>query len=1009
MKHLKKIVTLILLLISTYNYSQLGFCTGSKGDAIFSEKFGNGTTYGPALPAGITNYTYISGNPNDGFYTLFYRTNLYSTWHYSLDHTPDATDGVNGKALIVNANASTSGDFYKRTVTGLCVNTTFEFSAWLMNVYNPGSGFCGASEIPINVRFEIWNDTETVLLGSGNTGSIIGTPTPIWQQFALVFTTTNQTSVVLKMKNNGLGGCGNDLAIDDIEFRSCGDLTTISSPSTTGSTFSTCDSTASIQLQATTSGTATYFYQWQTSTNGFTWTDIAGANTSTYTTPNLSSITYFRTKVAQDAANLSNDFCSALSDVFTVSFLPGPSNSVNNGDVTICSNQAIPSLSVSSEPGSSVNWYDAATGGTLLQANSLTYTPTAAGTFYAESYYLATSCKSVARTPVTLTIVTLPTVTITGTASICSGNSTNINLNGTPNTAVTYTIDGGSIQTVFINSLGNATIPTPILTANSTYNFLNATSNALSSCAATLNIPFVITVNSTLTASISGSSTICSGSNTVLTFTATPNTTVFYTVDGGSTQNLPIDSSGIATLTTPNLTSSSTYTLTSISSTGANSCTQTLSQIFTISITGLPTASVAANPVSVCSSGTSTFNFNGTPNAIISYSQNGGTSQTTTLNASGVASVVVSNITSNTTFQLLNAALPGASSCSQSLSGSALVSINPTPTASFLGILNYCSNEPLDITLASDIVGTTYSWIVTQNGTTGASSGSGDTINQVLSVTNSDGNATYFVTPSYNGCVGTTIEINVVIHALPNPVLNDGVICLNNSSTPSSQFYTLTSGLNSSDYSFDWYFGGVLIPTASGNFYNANQVGSYSVIATNNVTGCVSDEVFATVSESLQGESLIINQSGTFSDYPTISVTVVGGDGPFLYQLDNSDFQTSNVFFPVSPGFHTITVVDETFCTNLTATATIINYPHYFTPNGDGTHDYWNIRGLSTRSEILIFDRFGKLLKQIFTNEVGWDGTYNGQTMLSDDYWFTVKYIENGAEKLFRSHFTLKR
>lgn len=1009
MNHLKKIVTLILLFISTYNYSQLGFCTGSKGDAIFSEKFGNGTTYGPALPAGITNYTYISGNPNDGFYTLFYRTNLYSTWHYSLDHTPDATDGVNGKALIVNANASTSGDFYKRTVTGLCVNTTFEFSAWVMNVYNPGSGFCGASEIPINVRFEIWNDTETVLLGSGNTGNIIGTSTPIWQQFALVFTTTNQTSVVLKMKNNGLGGCGNDLAIDDIEFRSCGDLTTISSPSTVGSTFNTCDTSASIQLQATTSGASTYFYQWQTSTNGFTWTDITGANAATYTTPNLSSTTYFRTKVAQDAANLSNDFCSALSDVFTVSFSPGPNNSASNGDVTICSNQAIPTLSVSSDPGSSVNWYDAPTGGNLLQANSVTYTPTAAGTFYAESYFITSNCKSASRTAVTLTIVPLPAVSITGTNSICSGNSATINLNGTPNTAVTYTIDGGAIQTVFLNSAGNATITTPTLTTNSTYNFLNATSNALSSCATSLNIAFAITVNSVLTASISGSSTVCSGSNTVLTFTATPNTTVFYTVDGGPTQNLPIDSSGITTLTTPNLTSSSTYTLTSISSTGANSCMQSLSQNFIISITGLPTASVTANPISVCSGGTSTMNFNGTPNAIITYTQNGGTSQTTTLNASGVASVVVSNITLDTTFQLTNASLAGSSSCSQSISGSALVTINPTPTASFSGSLNYCSNEPLNIALVSDIAGTTFSWTVTQNGTTGASSGSGNTINQVLSVTNSDGNATYFVTPSYNGCAGTTIEIDVVIHALPNLVLNDGVICLNNSSTPSSQFATLTTGLNASEYSFDWYFGGVLIPTASGNFYNANQVGSYSVIATNNVTGCISDEVFATVSESIQGESLIINQSGTFSDNPTISVTVIGGDGPFLYQLDNSDFQTSNVFFPVSPGFHTITVVDETFCTNLTATATIINYPHYFTPNGDGTHDYWNIRGLSSNSEILIFDRFGKLLKQIFTDQVGWDGTYNGQVMLSDDYWFVVKYVENGTERVFRSHFTLKR
>ncbi len=246
MSTFKKIITFLLLLLSAFNYAQLGFCTGSKGDPIFTENFGNGTNYGPALPAGVTNYTFVTGNPNDGFYTLYYRTNLYSTWHYSLDHTPDATNGTNGKSLIVNANASTSGDFYKRTVTGLCVNTTFEFSSWLMNVYNPGSGFCGASEIPINVRFEIWNDTETILLGSGNTGNIIGTATPIWRQFALVFTTTSETSVVLKMKNNGLGGCGNDLAIDDIEFRSCGELTTVTSPPIVGNNYVTCESPTSI-------------------------------------------------------------------------------------------------------------------------------------------------------------------------------------------------------------------------------------------------------------------------------------------------------------------------------------------------------------------------------------------------------------------------------------------------------------------------------------------------------------------------------------------------------------------------------------------------------------------------------------------------------------------------------------------------------------------------------------------------------------------------------------------
>jgi hypothetical protein len=237
MTHLRLVLTAFFLLTITASYSQLGFCGGSTGDAIFTESFGNGTDYGPPLAPGITTYNFVSGAAQDGFYTLNYRTNLLQSWHNSLDHSPDATDGSNGKSLIVNANNNVSGAFYKRTVTGLCVNTTFEFSAWVLNVFNRNSGACTANEIPINVKFEIWNANQTVLLGSGDTGDIFSETSAVWKQFALVFTTTNQTSVVLIMKNNGVGGCGNDLAIDDISFKSCGDLTTVSNPNFTNNTY----------------------------------------------------------------------------------------------------------------------------------------------------------------------------------------------------------------------------------------------------------------------------------------------------------------------------------------------------------------------------------------------------------------------------------------------------------------------------------------------------------------------------------------------------------------------------------------------------------------------------------------------------------------------------------------------------------------------------------------------------------------------------------------------------
>ncbi|NND26415.1 MAG: T9SS type B sorting domain-containing protein, partial [Flavobacteriaceae bacterium] len=85
----------------------------------------------------------------------------------------------------------------------------------------------------------------------------------------------------------------------------------------------------------------------------------------------------------------------------------------------------------------------------------------------------------------------------------------------------------------------------------------------------------------------------------------------------------------------------------------------------------------------------------------------------------------------------------------------------------------------------------------------------------------------------------------------------------------------------------------------------------------------------------------------------------------------------------------------------------------FFTPNGDGYHDTWNIAGIATQpsAKIYIFDRFGKLLKQLSPTSQGWNGTYNGALMPSDDYWFMVEYNEpsDQSRKEFRAHFTLKR
>lgn len=822
-----KSIFFLLLLVSFVNYAQLGSCSGSKGIPVFVENFGTGTNYGPQLPSGVTNYTYIAGSPNDGFYTLFNRTNLYDTWHNSLDHTPNDT---NGKALIVNGNALTTGEFYKRKVTGLCINTTFVFSSWLLNVYNPNSNFCGANEIPINVRFEIWDETESTLLGFGDTGNIIGTSSPNWQQFSLIFTTGNQTSVVLKMKNNSTGGCGNDLALDDIEFSSCGDFTSISSPSVTGNVYKTCANQppVSLNLEAKTLGSASYFFQWQSSNDGTIWTDIIGANNTNYTASNVSSSTYYRTKVAQDIANLGNDFCSAVSDIFTISFSIVTPNAASNGDKTICSNTAIPPLTVSVNTTSGVNWYDSLTGGNLILANNVSYTPTSAGTYYAEAYDLNTTCTSNSRTPVNLTVLSLPSVSISSVNTVYCGDAATINFDGTPNAIVQYKVDGGQSQTI------------------------------------------------------------------------------------------NLDTSGVATVTTAPLKKAIVYQLETVSLSGSLSCIQLVSDSVSIGVTQIP-------------------------------------------------------------------------------------------TASYTGSVAYCSNEKTAINLTSDILGTTFYWTVNSNGVTGVSAGNGDLISQTpISNSETDRVITYFVTPVYNSCEGETIPIQVTIYGLAIPKITDGVICLN-SSKPSSQFFTLDTQLNPTNFSFSWYYEGTLIPNAINSTFNADKIGNYGVEATNNTTACTSLRVNAVIDEFVQGQSLVIEQEAAFNDNQTVTVSVVGGNGAFLYKLDSSNYQNSNVFNNVSSGTHLITVVDDGLCTNLQIDFTVINYPKFFTPNNDGFNDTWNIKDLDLNSTIWIFDRYGKLLKQLNSSGSGWDGMYNGKQLVTDDYWFVTNYVEKGIAKTFKSHFTLKR
>lgn len=92
----------------------------------------------------------------------------------------------------------------------------------------------------------------------------------------------------------------------------------------------------------------------------------------------------------------------------------------------------------------------------------------------------------------------------------------------------------------------------------------------------------------------------------------------------------------------------------------------------------------------------------------------------------------------------------------------------------------------------------------------------------------------------------------------------------------------------------------------------------------------------------------------------------------------------------------------------------VLGFPKYFTPNNDGSNDTWQIKGLGNdflnSSSVSVFDRYGKLIKQLNAKNGSWDGTFNGQQLATSDYWFVVELIENsGNIRTYRGHFSLIR
>ncbi|WP_179352648.1 T9SS type B sorting domain-containing protein [Winogradskyella vidalii] len=244
------------------------------------------------------------------------------------------------------------------------------------------------------------------------------------------------------------------------------------------------------------------------------------------------------------------------------------------------------------------------------------------------------------------------------------------------------------------------------------------------------------------------------------------------------------------------------------------------------------------------------------------------------------------------------------------------------------------------------------------------------------------------------GCYNL-VDFSLVVNRKPFVDIPDQVVCIDNLPlvVSAETFYAADSYLWSTN--------------EISSEIEITEIGTYSVTVTSEFN-CTTTKTF-NVTES-ESATIELAETLDFSDPNNITLTITG-IGDYLYILDDGDAQDSNVFENVTLGYHTITIIDLNGCAEVTKEVVVIDAPPFFTPNHDNRNDTWHIVGIETLpgSIVYIFDRYGKLITHLKSDDQGWDGTYNSYNMPANDYWFLAEIHQGNTSFEVKGHFSLRR
>jgi gliding motility-associated-like protein len=841
-------------------------------------------------------------------------TTTAGTFIYTLSHVSDnngcsqARSGEDTVTVVALPTATIIGD------TTVCKDAT-----------SPNITFTGSGGIPPPYTF-----TYTINGGSSQTISTVGAdssvtlPVPTATSGTFVYTLTQVQS-------------GNSASCSQAQG---GNATVIVDPlptATIAGTIAICKNNIPPSITFTgASGTAPYTFTYSLNNGTNETITTTSGNTITLSVPTGVVGTFVYSLVSvRDASTHS---CSqAQTGTATVTVNPLPTATIA-GATDVCKNSTAPDITFTGASGTSPYTFTYTINGvtqptvTTTSGNSVTVSvPTSVvGTF---TYGLVTvkdasasTCAQAQTGTAIVNVKPLPTATIIGTTAVCK-NATGplvklIGASGTAPYTYTYTLNGGTNQTVVSTNGDTAYITAPTSTVGTyVYQLLNVQDGSTATYAQTQTGNATITVNPLPTATIAGNTTICKDAPPPsITFTATGGTmpyTFDYTINNGAIQTVSSNTGdSIAALTAATTVSGTfTYTLISVTDASTTACEQLQTGTATVIVNPLPTAQITGN-TGVCEGAASpniTFTgANATAPYTFTYTVNGGANQIISNTGGNSVLLPVSTLIAGTyTYNLVSVQEGSTTTCSQLQDGNATVIVHPNPLVNFsandsIGCGPLCINfiDQSSISLGANAnllwdfgdgnTGNVATHCYTNNPSNGGSISAPISYNVGLTVTSDSGCVTSFSRPNF-----ITVYPSPIANFTPQPTTANIV-------NPIISVTNLSQGANA----WNWDFGD------STSSINQNPI------------------------------------SHTYADTGTYQIALI----------------TSNQFMCEDTAHETIIIEPDFF----------FYIPSAFSPNGDGLNDYFECKGLFfTDFEVKIFDRWGNLIFKSNHIEKPWDGKAN--------------------------------